>query len=45
MWGIHDYAKFTIEMVPLMEAAVNSYVMDWENIFSNKLATAILDFR
>jgi len=28
MWGIHDYAKFTIEMVPLMEAAINGYVMD-----------------
>lgn len=44
MWGMHDSIKFTIEMVPLMEAAVNSYVMDWANIFSDKLATAILDF-
>lgn len=28
IWGLHDSAKFTIEMVPLMEAAVNSEVMD-----------------
>ena len=32
-------------MVPLMEATINSYVMDWVNILSDKLATAILDFR
>lgn len=45
MWGIHDCSKFTIEMVHLMEAEVNSYVMDWANIFSDKLATTILEFR
>jgi len=45
MWGMHDSVKFTIEMVPLMEAVVNSYVMDWANILSDKLASAILDFR
>ena len=44
MWGIHDSAKFTIEMVPLMEAIINSYVIDWENILSDKLATTILEF-
>ena len=32
-------------MVPLMEAVVNSYVMDWANILSDKLASAILKFR
>jgi len=32
-------------MVPLMEAATSSYVMDWVNILFDKLATAILDFR
>lgn len=45
MCGIHDSSKFTIEMVPLMEAAFNSYVMDWANILSDKLATTILEFR
>lgn len=28
LWGQHDSAKFTIDMVPLMEAAINGYVMD-----------------
>lgn len=45
MWGIHDSSKFTIEMVPSMETVVNNYVIDWENILSNKLATTILEFR
>lgn len=45
MWGLHDYAKFTIEMIPLMEAAVNSEMMDWTNILSDKLATTIPEFR
>ena len=42
---MHDSTKFTIEMVPLMEVTVSSYVMDWANIMSDKLASAILDFR
>ena len=32
-------------MVPLMEAAINVYVMDWANILSDKLATTILEYR
>jgi len=45
MWGIHDSAKFTIEMVPIMEVASNVYVMDWTNILSNKIATTILEYK
>lgn len=45
MWGIHDSAKFTIEIVPLMEAAINGYVMDWANILSDKLAIAMLEYK
>lgn len=45
LWGLHDSANFTIEMVPLMEAACNGEIMDWETILSDKLATAVLDFR
>ena len=45
IWGLHDSSKFSIEMVPLMEAACNSEIMDWGNILSDKLANAILDFR
>lgn len=32
-------------MVPLMEVAINSYVMDWANILCDKLATTILKYR
>ena len=32
-------------MVPLMEAACNSEIIDWGNILSDKLATTILEFR
>ena len=45
LWGLHDSANFTIEMVPLMEAAVNSWIMDWATIISDKLAVAVCDFR
>ena len=45
LWGLHDSSNFTIEMVPLMEAAVNSIIMDWATILSDKPAIAVLDFR
>lgn len=45
IWGLHDSSKFSIEMVPLMEAACNIEIMDWGNILSDKLATVILEFR
>jgi hypothetical protein len=45
LWGLHDSANFTIEMVPLMEAAVNSIIMDWATILSDKLVVAVRDFR
>ena len=45
LWGLHDSANFTIEMVPLMELTCNSEVMDWATILSDKLATAVLEFR
>jgi len=45
LFGVHDYSKFSIEMVPLMEAAINGFIMDWETILSDKLANKILDYR
>jgi len=45
LWGQHDSAKFTIDMVSLMETVINGYVMDWANILSNRLATEILEYR
>ena len=45
LWGLHYSANFDIEMVPLMEAAVNSFIMDWATILSDKLVVAVRDFR
>ena len=45
LWGLHESANFTIEMVLLMEAAVNSIIMDWATILFDKLAIAVRDFR
>lgn len=45
LFGVHDFAKFSIEMVPLMEAAVNSYIMDWATIFLIKWPTKYLIIR
>jgi len=45
LWRLHDSTNFTIEMVLLMEAACNSEIMDWATILSDKLATAVLEFR
>lgn len=45
LWGLHDSSNFTIEMVPLIESACNSDIMDWGNILSNKSATAMLEFK
>lgn len=38
-------SKFSIKMVPLIKAALNSYVMDWETILSDKMVVQILDYR
>ena len=45
LWGLHDSANFTIEMVPLMEAPCNSEIMDSATILSDKLVTTVLSFR
>lgn len=45
LWGLHDSANIHIDMVPLMEAAVSSIIMDWATILSDKLVIAIREFR
>jgi len=45
LFGVHDSARFSIEMVPLMETVINGYIMDWETILSDKMANQILDYR
>ena len=45
LFGIVNSEKFSIEMVPLIEVVVNSYIMDWPTILSDKMASKILDYR
>lgn len=45
LFRVFDSARFSIEMVPLMEVAINSYIMDWPTILSDKMANQILDYR
>lgn len=37
--GSPDYAIFSIEMVPLIEVMIKSFVMDWKTILSDKMAS------
>ena len=39
-----DTTKFSIEWVPLIDAVVNSSIMNWENILSNNLAKTIMEY-
>ena len=45
LFGVSESARFSIEMVPFMEAEINSYIMDWATILSDKMANQILDYR
>lgn len=45
LFGRTNIAKIFIEMVPLIEATLKSFVMDWANILSDKFSIQILDFR
>ena len=43
LFGSDNFARFSIQMVPLIEAVVGSVIMDWSVILSKKLANKILD--
>jgi len=45
LFGSPNSTKFSIEMVPLIEAALKSYGMDWATIISDKMDVQILDYR
>ena len=45
LFGSTNTAKIFIEMVPLIEETLKSFVMDWANILSDKFAIQILDYR
>lgn len=44
LFGSSNTPKFSIEMVPLIEAVLNSFVMDWGNVLLDKMAIQILDY-
>ena len=44
LFGAFESARFSIEMVPLIEATINSFIMDWATILSDKMANQILDY-
>ena len=37
--------KFSIEWIPLIDACVNSHIMNWVTILSDKLATIITEYQ
>ena len=45
LFGNDNSARFSIQMVPLIHFAVNSEIMDWAIILSDKIANRILEYR
>ena len=45
LFGNDNSARFSIQMVPLILAAVNSDIMDWAVILSDRMANRILEYR
>ena len=44
-FGNDNSARFSIQMVPLIHSIVNSEIMDWSIILSDKIANRILEYR
>jgi len=44
LFGRPDINKFSSEWLPLVDAATNATIMDWAQILSDNLATAILGY-
>lgn len=45
LFGRPDINKFSSELLPLLHSATNATIMDWAQIFSDKLASAIWNYR
>jgi len=45
LFGNNNSARFSIQMVPLILAAVNSEIMDWAVLLSDRIANRILEYR
>lgn len=44
LFGKPDINKFSLEWLPLLDATTNATIMDWAQILSDNLASAILNF-
>jgi len=45
IFGLANTQKFSEELVPLIEATSDNYIMDWETILSNNLSMQIRNYR
>lgn len=45
LFGKPDINKFLLERLPLVNVAINATIMNWVQILSDNLATAILEYR
>ena len=45
LFGKPNIDKFSSEWLPLLDAAVNATIMNWAQILSDKLASAIVAYR
>ena len=45
LFGNDNSARFSIQMVPLIHAAINSEIMDWQVIFYENISNRILEYR
>lgn len=45
LYGLLNNANFSIKWVPLIDACVNSHIMNGATILSDNLATAITEYR
>jgi len=44
LYGLPENSKFLINWVPLIEACVNSHIMNWATILFENLAKAITEY-
>ena len=44
LYGLPNDSKFSVEWIPLINASVNSHIMNWPTILSDNLGTAISDY-
>lgn len=45
LYGLPNNSKFSIEWIPIIDACVNSHIMNWATILSNNLDTIITEYR